>query len=99
MEMIKRLFEQPWFWPQDVREDPGFINRMGRVFHWTWVAISVGLFATAAISGPMGIWRRFVIHEDEVFYEGYFTTAMVCLGFGAVTWMIGRGGRYIFSGE
>ena len=64
-----------------------------------WVAISVGLFVTAAISGPMGSWRRFVFHEDEVFYEGYFTTAMACLGFGAVTWMIGRGGRYIFSGE
>jgi|GEM_PF-3264137 hypothetical protein len=29
--MIKNLFRQPWFWPQDVREDPGFINRMGRV--------------------------------------------------------------------
>jgi hypothetical protein len=88
MEMIKRLFEQPWFWPQDVREDPGFINRMGRVFHWTWVAISVALFVTSSISGALGI--PMYMHPEF---------ALWCLGIGVVTWMIGRGVRYIFSGE
>jgi hypothetical protein len=88
MEMIKRLFEQPWFWPQDVREDPGFINRMGRVFHWTLVAVSAPLFAIGAVIGVFGTWL-----DTERQVGGL----MLCTSVAA--WMIGRGGRYIFSGE
>lgn len=86
--MIKKLFQQPWFWPQNVREDPGFINRMGRVFHWTWVAISAPLFAIGAVIGVFG-----TLLDTERVMGG----TMICLSIAA--WMIGRGGRYIFSGE
>ena len=86
--MIKKLFQQPWFWPQNVREDPGFINRMGRVFHWTWVAISAPLFAIGAVIGVFGT----LLDTERVMGD-----TMICLSIAA--WMIGRGGRYIFSGE
>ena len=88
--MIKNLFRQPWFWPQDAREDPGFINRMGRVFHWTWVIISGALFAIAAFNGAFWIWQR-----TGDFIQGF----IFGLVSGIAAWMIGRGGRYIFSGE
>jgi len=99
MEMIKRLFQQPWFWPQDVREDPGFINRMGRVFHWTWVVISAPLLSVGAIAGTIWVWNVLILHEDEFSNNNYLETALWCLGSGVVTWMIGRGVRYVFSGE
>ena len=94
--MIKNLFRQPWFWPQDVREDPGFINRMGRVFHWTLVAISAPLFAIGTFSSAIWIWRDF---SGEGHYESGADALAPALFVGVLTWMIGRGGRYIFSGE
>jgi len=89
MEMIKRLFEQRWFWPQDVREDPGFINRIGRVLHWTLVAISAAFFATGAFAVAMNTWGSW---ND---LEAAFLIMCGCVP----TWIVGRGARYIFSGE
>jgi hypothetical protein len=88
IDMIKKLFQQPWFWPQDVREDPGFINRMGRVFHWTLIAVSAPLFAIGAVIGVFG-----TLLDTERQVGGL----MLCTSVAA--WMIGRGARYIFSGE
>jgi membrane protease YdiL (CAAX protease family) len=97
MEIIEWLFEQPWFWPQDERDDANILNRLGRVFHWTWVAISGVLFAVAAFNGGLWIWRRFSQ------YDGYTDDLIQGFIFGLVsgvaTWMIGRGVRYVFSGE
>jgi hypothetical protein len=94
--MIKRLFQQPWFWPQDVREDPGFINRMGRVFHWTCIVTSIPLSVIGAFSSAIWIWRDF---SGAGHYDGDVDALAPALLVGVLAWMIGRGVRYVFSGE
>ena len=96
--MIQRGFQKPWFWPQDVRDEPGFINRLGRVFHWTWIIISAAILATGVIGGALHTWWLWFGPVDGPSGTEP-AVAFICLGLSAVTWMIGRGVRYIFSGE
>ena len=96
MNYINWLFGQPWFWPQDEREDPSFITRLGRMFHWIWIAISGVLFAAAAFDAAWWVWNHVKGIDDGGMAS---SVGLTCLGFSVVTWMFGRGVRYVFSGE
>lgn len=74
-----------WFWPDKVREDAGVVARAGRVLHWISIVIAVAICALYwAIAFESGI--------DWGLQTGFGATAVVVA-------LLGRGARYILSGE
>ena len=71
-------------WPTDTDYSPGCIGRLGRVLHWTFTAISVGLVGLGfSLVDPVNI-------TDE---------AGAAFGAAAGFYALGRGIRYIMAGE
>lgn len=71
-------------WPTDADYDPGCLGRLGRVLHWTFTAISVGLVGLGfSFLEPVDI-------TDE---------AWAAFGSAAGFYAFGRGIRYIMAGE
>lgn len=71
-------------WPTDRDYDPGCLGRLGRVLHWTFTAISVGL---------VGLGFSFLEPVDIT--DG----AWAAFGSAAGFYAVGRGIRYILAGE
>lgn len=71
-------------WPTDTHYEPGCIGRLGRVLHWAFTAISVGLVGLGfSLVDPVNI------------TDGAWAAFGAAAGFYAV----GRGIRYIMAGE
>ncbi len=82
-----------FFWPTNLKADPGALARLGRVLHWIALILAAGL-----------IWAGWSVGVSHLEYELLtWTWIMRAMGpwlVGAVlVAQLGRGLRYIFAGE
>ena len=79
-----------WIWPKHSKIDPKAVVRLGRVLHWTFSGFAslMAFGVLIALFNPAGMSSK----------EANAMLA-ITLAFTVVTFLCGRGLRYIFSGE
>lgn len=81
-----------FLWPRSPSPSPNALNRFGRVVHWTCTGLAAVLALSCAWAGIAE-----AISTSE--YGPDYGASIVAGGFAIFFFLVGRGARYILSGE
>ena len=81
-----------FLWPRSPSPSPNALNRFGRVVHWTCTGLAAVLALSCAWAGIAE-----AISTSE--YGPDYGASIVAGGFAIFFVLVGRGARYILSGE
>jgi hypothetical protein len=78
-----------FFWPRHLKSDTTALIRFGRVLHWFLTGVAAICIVSSLVGAP-----RFPDGSAD-----YLSAALIGLSFAIPIAFIGRGARYILSGE